>query len=138
MAQPFFPGSFFPGPEFGWTFSAVLFGLLAVAAYEDLKTLIIPKWITLPTLGLGFLCNMVRGGWVEASGGGVGSGFLFALAGFGTGFGMFLFMWLMGTCRGATSNCSPRWERGSVHSLSCTSSAAPLFWSSYSRCCTWA
>ena len=100
MAQPFFSGSFFPGPMFGWAFSAVLFGLLAVAAYQDLKRVIVPKWITLPTLALGILFNLVRGGWVEASGGGVWSGFLFALAGFGTGFGLFLLMWLLGTCGG--------------------------------------
>src|SRR4051812_48412648 len=90
----------FPSPWFAWSFLSVLLALLSVAAYQDVKRMVIPKWVTLPMLALGFVMNVVRGAWVEGSGGGAGEGFLFALAGFGTGLGLFLSMWMLGTCGG--------------------------------------
>ncbi len=90
----------FPGPLFAWAFCSVLLAVLAVASYEDLKRMVIPKWVTLPMLFLGVVFNMLRGGWVEGTGWGAWNGFLTSLGGFGTGFGLFLLMWLLGTCGG--------------------------------------
>jgi prepilin peptidase CpaA len=63
---------FFPDPVFGWTFYAVLLGFLAVATYTDVKSLIIPKALTLSMCGLGVVFSIVRGAWLgslyEASG----------------------------------------------------------------------
>jgi Flp pilus assembly protein protease CpaA len=103
--------SFFPNPEFGWVFFAALTALLGVAAYTDTRRLVIPKKISLTILGLGVLFNVVRGAWLGAEGkpgwafdggpfAGAADGFLFALAGFVVGFGVFFLFWVMGTCGG--------------------------------------
>lgn len=104
--------AFFPGPAFGWTYYAVLMAMLAVAAYIDTRTLVIPKWLTLTLFPLGLLFNIARGIALGAAGqevwilGGhsawVGAvdGLLFALAGFVLGFVMFFFLWMLGTCGG--------------------------------------
>jgi prepilin peptidase CpaA len=104
---------FFPHLIFGWTFFAVLVGITAVAAYIDWRRMAIPKWLSVPTLGLGVLFNVVRGAWMALEGYkvwfldpteslalGALEGFLFALAGFAVGFGLFFLLWILGTCGG--------------------------------------
>jgi len=103
--------SFFPDPSFAWTFYLVLVGLMTAAAYVDLRTLVIPKQLTLSTLVLGVAFNLVRGVWAGVEGTtfwvlddgillGALDGMLWTLAGFGTGFGLFFVMWFLGTCGG--------------------------------------
>jgi prepilin peptidase CpaA len=72
----------------------------------------IPKWLSVPTLALGLLFNVVRGGWMgwldrdnwllERGGWGIGAldGLLFALAGFAVAFALFFVLWILGTCGG--------------------------------------
>jgi prepilin peptidase CpaA len=103
--------AFFPGPVFAWAFCLGLVGLITVAAYVDLRRLVIPKWLTLTMLGLGVLANLVRStalawmglpGWAFAEPGWLGplDGLLFSLAGFAIGFGLFFLLWLLGVCGG--------------------------------------
>jgi prepilin peptidase CpaA len=106
------PRPFFADPYFGWTFYAVLIAVAALAAYLDLRKAVVPKWLTLGALGLGFLFNITRGVllgqseaplWLFSSSGpwlGGLDGFLFALIGFLSGFGIFFVMWILGTCGG--------------------------------------
>src|SRR5262245_7834332 len=101
---------FFPSPVFGWLTYAVLMVILIVAAWQDLRHMKIPKYLTLPCLGLGIVMNMTRCGWLAGNdlpGWKLGSngiwlglldGFLFALAGFAVGFVVFFMMWLFNTC----------------------------------------
>ncbi len=103
---------YFSDPLFGWLFLAGLSALLATASYTDQRFMKVPKWLSLPALGLGLLISMLRGGLLAANGSavwilGVGSvttgvldGLLFALAGFTVGFVLFFGMWLMGVCGG--------------------------------------
>ncbi len=101
----------FPNPAFAWVFVLALFGLLAVAAWLDFRTLVLPKWLTLSMLAMGIAANMMRGGclggqsrevWILPTGtsSGILDGLLFALAGFGTGFVLFFLMWVVGSCKG--------------------------------------
>ncbi len=104
--------AFFPDPVFGWAFYVVLMALLAIAAYTDLRALVIPKQLTLTLLGLGLAVNLIRGAWLGATGapvwllgeGGSGlgalDGVLFSLAGFALGFAIFFVLWVMGACGG--------------------------------------
>lgn len=94
------PRPFFPDPVFGWTFCLVLLALLVVAAYQDLRRMVVPKWITLPTLALGLLFNLVRGVWLTGDGWGLLDGVLVSLGGFAAGFVLFLLMYVLGTCGG--------------------------------------
>lgn len=94
------PQPFFPDPIFGWTFCLVLLSLLVVATQQDLQRMVVPKWITLPTLALGLLFNLVRGVWLAGNAWGLLDGLLFSLSGFAAGFGMFLLLYLLGTCGG--------------------------------------
>jgi prepilin peptidase CpaA len=103
---------FFPGPVFAWTFCVVLFGLLGAAAYRDLRTMLVPKALTLTVLPLGLLFNVARGAWLGAKGldvwtlqttgpwWGAVDGLLFGLSGFFAGFGLFFMLWILGTCGG--------------------------------------
>jgi prepilin peptidase CpaA len=103
---------FFPGPFFGWAYWLVLTGLLAVAAYVDWRTMVVPKKLTLTALGLGLAFNLVRGTWMGwrglevwalGTGGplvGAADGLAFAAVGMLLGFGLFFVMWLMGICGG--------------------------------------
>src|SRR4051812_41152392 len=103
---------FFPEPVFGWVYLAALWSLLIAASYLDVRTLTIPKRLSLALLGVGLLLNMVRGAWLAWDGGptwllpgdspltGGLDGLLFALAGFAAGFGLFLLLWLGGVCGG--------------------------------------
>jgi prepilin peptidase CpaA len=102
MPQPFFP----PCTFFTWLFCLVLTALTVAAACTDLRSMTIPKALTVPTLLLGVGFNVVRGAWLgavsESSGAGWGglNGLLFALAGFAVGFGLFFVLWILGTCHG--------------------------------------
>src|SRR5438874_13835628 len=108
------PHPFFPGLLFAWAFYLVLTALMGVAAYTDLRRMVIPKQLTLGALALGLVFNIVRGAWVGANGEGSGvwllgangpfagalDGLLYAGAGFAIGFGLFVIMWILGTCGG--------------------------------------
>ncbi len=102
----------FPGPISAWSFCTTLSAFLAVAAYTDQRHMLVPKWLTLPLLALGFLANLVRGailghqghavfclepsGWLT---GGL-DGLLFSLAGFAVAFSLFFVLFVLGTCSG--------------------------------------
>lgn len=107
MPEPFFPN----GVVLAWVFYLAVVGVTLVATYTDLRYLQIPKWLTLPTLALGVLLNIVLGAWTDGprgpflfggAGGFLGAldGLLLALAGCLLGFGLFLVMFVLGTCRG--------------------------------------
>ena len=110
--------TFFPNLPFGWLYYAVLIAFLLVAAYIDSRRMVVPKKLSLTVL-LGILFNLC-GSWMgelglkvwlfEPSGVlmGAADGFLFTLAGFFTGFGIFFVLWIVGACRGGTSSSSPR------------------------------
>jgi Flp pilus assembly protein protease CpaA len=110
--MPEIPVPFFPNQAFAWTFCGMLLALLVIAAFIDLRRQIVPKWLSLTTLALGVTWNVVRGAWLGSQGLetwrlgshgawiGAADGFLFALAGFLTGFGAFFFMWIVGACGG--------------------------------------
>lgn len=66
----------------------VIIGVITVvAAVLDLRTRRIPNWFTVPVFAGGVIFHVVTGGWV---------GLWTALAGFATGFGILLLLWLMG------------------------------------------
>jgi prepilin peptidase CpaA len=96
---------FFPNHWFGWCFYAVLVAFLAIASYTDLRWTRIPKWLTLTMLGLGIAFNVARGLWLGLEGKqvwvlsagpvtGPADGLLFALAGFGVSFAIFLVLFV--------------------------------------------
>jgi prepilin peptidase CpaA len=107
MAHPFFPTV-----EFGWAFFGTLVGLLVVCAWVDLNKMVIPKWLTLPALGLGLAFNVIRGSlqgldssvvWQLEPGGlfiGAVDALLFSVAGFAVAFGLFFALWMIGVCGG--------------------------------------
>ena len=103
---------FFPNIAFALVFALTLFGWLCVASYHDLKTLIVPKKVTVSLLAAGVVMNIVRGAWLGATGrqvwlitdasgflGGL-DGFLFAFLGFLSGFVLFFVLWIFGVCGG--------------------------------------
>ena len=104
--------TFFPEPAFGWAYLGALLAILVAASCLDLRWMVVPKWLTVPALGLGVLFNVVRGIWLGAldqptwvlgDGGpivGALDGLLFAAAGFVVGFGLFFLMWILGVCGG--------------------------------------
>ncbi|MFO0928837.1 MAG: A24 family peptidase [Gemmataceae bacterium] len=104
--------SYFPDPLSGWLFLAVLVPLLGVASYTDQRWMTVPKWLTLPLLGLGLLASLLRGAWLGGHGGavwmlgasgpavGAVDGLLFGLAGFALGFALFFALWAGGICGG--------------------------------------
>jgi prepilin peptidase CpaA len=106
------PVQFFPNPAFGWVFVAVLLGGLAVAAYTDLKTLKVPKFVTVGLLVAGFLFSLVRGG-LNADAGrltwlfpeadlatGVADGALFSVVGMLSAFAIYFSLWILGVAGG--------------------------------------
>jgi prepilin peptidase CpaA len=104
----------FSDPTFGWTFFGVLVAFTVVAAYTDLRTALVPKWLTLSMLAAGVLFNLGRGfllghegthslwAFPHSSGAGWGlcDGLVFTLSGFLAGFGLFFLFWIMGLCGG--------------------------------------
>lgn len=60
---------------------------IGIAVYTDLKWRRIPNWITVPAFALAVLFHVLVAGW---------SGLAMSLAGFGTGFGILLVLWLIG------------------------------------------
>jgi Flp pilus assembly protein protease CpaA len=108
---------FFPDPVFAWTFYGVLLAITAVAAYIDLRKLVIPKPLTLVTLVLGVVFSVVRVAWLGTNGQTEGvwsfpfvpiqgtwtgalAGLWFAVVGFFFAFALFFVMWVLGTCGG--------------------------------------
>jgi prepilin peptidase CpaA len=95
---------FFPNAWFGWVFYVSLMGLLAVACYFDLRYLTIPKPLSVVTLVLGLIMSVVRGVWIGIDADdwlqGFGYGLTESLAGFATGFLIFVVMWLLGLSGG--------------------------------------
>ncbi|MFO0879666.1 MAG: A24 family peptidase [Gemmataceae bacterium] len=103
---------YFPDPFSGWIFLAALGTVLAIASYTDQRTMKVPKWLSIPALGVGLLVSLLRGIWLAShdypvwilgdQGPWLGAvdGLLFALAGSVVGFVLFLIMWMMGVCGG--------------------------------------
>lgn len=108
---------FFPDPIFGWTFYAVLLGFLAVATYTDVRTLVIPKKLTLSMLGVGVIFSIVRGVWMgsvlqanesnlavwlfaRSPGLGALDALLCSLAGFASALVVFFILWRLGVMKG--------------------------------------
>jgi prepilin peptidase CpaA len=88
-----------------WLPLAALALLAGTAAVLDLRTLRIPNWLSVATLALGLLYNVVS--HARAAGTASGSPWLgalggvwFAFQGFALGFALFLVLWLLGTCGG--------------------------------------
>jgi prepilin peptidase CpaA len=102
------PQPFFPHVALAWVFYVALVSITLIATYTDLRSLQIPKWLTLPALGVGILFNIILGACGRGSfliggeGGFLGAldGLLLSLAGFATGFALFFVMFFLGTCRG--------------------------------------
>lgn len=99
--------SFFPDPVFAWISFLALVGFAAAAAYIDLTKAIIPNKLNLTILAAGVLMNLVRGGWLGATGRpvwvldggnvwlGLADGFLFSLAGFALAFAVLTGLWML-------------------------------------------
>lgn len=103
---------FFPNMAFGWTFIVALAAIMAVASWLDFRTVIVPKKVSLTLLAVGVLFTLIRCAWLGADGLrawlfdptnlglGLADGFLFALAGFATGFIIFFAMWILNIAGG--------------------------------------
>jgi Flp pilus assembly protein protease CpaA len=103
---------FFPNLAFAIAFVAILAIGLAIAAWRDWTTMIVPKKLTVGLLGIGLLMNLVRGTWVAANGTdgwlpsagmpllGTLDGLLFSLSGFAVGFTLFFLLWIFGVAGG--------------------------------------
>ena len=102
----------FPNTTFGLTFSTLLLAMLAVVSWIDLKTLRIPKALTLGILTSGIVVSVVRGAWrgfqgepvwlwstTSAFPGGM-EAFLFAICGVLVGFALFFGLWVGGVLGG--------------------------------------
>ena len=61
--------------------------VLATAIWTDLRSGLIPNWLTFSAMGLAFIAHGWLGGF---------QGMLFSLAGLGTGFGLFILCYLTG------------------------------------------
>jgi prepilin peptidase CpaA len=104
MPQHFFADSV----ALAWTYFGVVLAITLIATYTDLRSLLIPKWLTLPALAGGVIFHVVLGGvrgpsFLWADGGwllGAVDGLLFALAGFAVGFALFFVMFMVGACHG--------------------------------------
>lgn len=104
--------AYFPDPLFAWSFLVVLGVILLIAAWIDLRTMKVPKWLTLSALAAGVLVNLLRGlllglaeqpVWLLGTNGPVvGSmdGLLLSLAGFGAAFSLYFCLWLLNICGG--------------------------------------
>lgn len=104
---------FTPDLSFAWAFVLLLAGLMLAASWFDLRYMVIPKQVSLATLGLGLIANIIRGIWLASLGkqtwlieepshpllGGL-DGFLFSLAGFATAFSIFFLLWVLNVAGG--------------------------------------
>jgi prepilin peptidase CpaA len=75
--------------------TALVAGITFAAAWMDLRAQKIPNQFTVSALASGLLFHLVRGS-VTGGVSGAGQGLLFSLAGFATGFGILLVLWLIG------------------------------------------
>ncbi len=103
---------FFPNLPFAIAFVSVLAVGLAVAAWLDWTTMVVPKRLTVGLLGAGLLMNVVRATWVAANGTdgwlpsagipllGTLDGLLFSLSGFAVAFTLFFLLWIFGVAGG--------------------------------------
>lgn len=69
------------------TFVLIVSAFVATAAFSDLRTRRLPNWLTVPALLAAVVMHTCINGF---------SGLVFSLAGFGTGFGILLILWLVG------------------------------------------
>lgn len=67
----------------------------AVAAVTDFRTKRLPNWLTVPCFAAGLVFHMALGAY-HGGLAGMGQSLLWSLAGFGTGFGILLGLWLIG------------------------------------------
>jgi len=65
------------------------------AAVLDWRTKRLPNWLTVTAFFAALLYHIVSG-WMEGGFGKAGQHFLFAMGGFGTGFGLLFILWLIG------------------------------------------
>ncbi len=102
---------FFPHELFGYGFGLVLLVGLALASWTDLRTLKVPKSITMGLLSAGVIGNIIRGTWLGTQGyaawilpagplPGAFDGLLFAIGGLLVGFGLFFVLWIGNVCGG--------------------------------------
>ncbi len=106
------PQPFFPNPAFAWGYCVVLIAFLVVAAYTDLRRMVVPKSVSVSVFFLGLLINLIRGAWMGSSQAqvwhftspgtllGVFDGLLFAAEGFFVCFFIFFALWMVGACGG--------------------------------------
>jgi Flp pilus assembly protein protease CpaA len=103
---------FFPSPALAWAYLVSLMTVLSAASVIDLKTLRIPKSLSLGLLAGGLAASVVRGAWLGLEGHSV---WFFRSAGLMlgacdalflsvctaiVGFVLFLILWLLGMCGG--------------------------------------
>jgi len=67
-----------------------------VAAVLDWRTKRLPNWLTVTAFFAALLFHIIYG-WSQGGFGKAGQQFLFAMGGFGTGFGILLILWLIGS-----------------------------------------
>ena len=70
------------------TMFVVLIGLLVPAVYTDLRSSSIPNWLTFPAMGIALLGHV----WLAGL-----QGAIFSLSGLGTGFGLFMILYVSGS-----------------------------------------
>jgi Flp pilus assembly protein protease CpaA len=104
--------NFFPHMLFGWIFIIPLFVFLLWASFIDVRTLTVPKKISIPMFFVGVLASIIRGGTLGSMGKavflftpngallGAVDGLLIATAGSLLGFVLFFILWIFGTCGG--------------------------------------
>jgi len=73
--------------HFPWLFVIAVFLFTLMAGVSDVRTRRLPNWLTVPAFVAGLVFHTVTGGW---------NGLGLSLAGFGTGFGILLVLWMIG------------------------------------------
>lgn len=106
------PKPFFPDVTIAWIFCLVLIALVIIAAISDTRKALIPNKLTVTTLAIGMIFNLIRGAWQGQQGGplwvletgtwwmGALDGFLFGLAGFALALAMLFLFYLFGMIGG--------------------------------------
>lgn len=104
--------SFFPDPILAWVYLTTLTIILSVASYIDYRHFTIPKWLSLSTLAIGLVINMIRGAWLGSTENavwvlgenglivGIVDGILFSVTGLLVAFALYFSMWIMNICGG--------------------------------------